>query len=100
MMLRKSLVVLFFLSMLVFQKANAEYRVFQFTVKAKNPYSMDQKTHLVTSTLDPQSYKAYHGGGETLAIDLLRTWMCRGNTAGQEVCSPPLVKADTVTEVN
>ncbi len=100
MKLKKSIIVLFFLSILVFQKTHAEYRVFQFTVKATNPYSMDQKTHLVTSTLDPQSYKAYHGGNETLSIDLLRTWMCRGNTSGQELCAPPLVKADTVTGVN
>ena len=98
--MKKSLIILFFLSLIVFNKAHAEYRVFQFSVKAKNPFSMDQKTHLVTSTLDPQSYKAYHGGGDMFTIDLLRTWMCRGNTSHQEVCSPPLLKTDTITGVN
>ena len=98
--MRKSLCLLIFMAIIVFQKAHAEYRVYQFTVKARSPYSIDQKTHLVTSTLDPQSYKAYHGGSETLSIDLVRTWMCRGNTSHQELCTPPLVKAGQVTEVN
>ncbi|MEC7276019.1 MAG: hypothetical protein VXV96_06845 [Bdellovibrionota bacterium] len=100
MKIRQSLIVLFFLCMVVFQSAHAEYRVFQFAIKAKNPFSLDQKSHIVTSTLDPQSYLAYHGGTETLSIDLMRTWMCRGDTSGQRICSPPVMQNETLTEVN
>ncbi len=69
--------------------AGAEYRVYQYVVKARNPFSIDQKSFMVTSTLDPQSYLAYHGGRSTLMIDLIRTWMCKGNTSRQEYCESP-----------
>ena len=71
------------------QNSWAEYRVYQYVIKAQNPFSINQKAYMVTSTLDPQSYLAYHGGTSTLKLDLLRTWMCKGNTSGQEYCESP-----------
>ena len=70
----------------------AEYRVYQYVVKAQNPFSINQKAYMVTSTLDPQSYLSYHGGPSTLKIDLIRTWMCRVNTAKAEYCESPYSK--------
>lgn len=90
MKLTKSFVLLIFMAIMVLNKANAEYRVYQFAVKAKNPYSMDTKSHVVTSTLDPEAYVSYHGGGETLRIDLIRSWMCYGDTSNRQVCKPPI----------
>ncbi len=75
---------------LVVTKTLAEYRVYQYYVKAKNPYAIDQKAYMITSTLNPTSYQAYHGGPESLSIDLLRSWMCFGSTAKKMVCDPPL----------
>lgn len=69
--------------------ASAEYRVYQYVVKARNSFSINQKSYLVTSTLNPQSYLAYHGGDSTLKIDLIRTWMCKGNTSRLEYCESP-----------
>jgi hypothetical protein len=71
--------------------AFAEYRVYQYYVKSKFPRLEDQKSYLITSTLNPTSYLSYHGGNSTLKVDLLRTWMCKGYTgAGKEYCRAPL----------
>ena len=93
MSLTKSFILVIFLAVMVLNKTHAEYRVYQYTVKARNPFSMDQKSHVVTSTLDPQSYLAYHGGSESHKIDLVRSWMCRGDTSNQAVCRPPIARA-------
>lgn len=66
-----------------------EYRVFQYHIKSKNVYGFDQKSYIVVSSLDPVSYLAYHGGEESLKIDLLRTWVCYGQTSGKKYCAPP-----------
>lgn len=69
----------------------AEYRVYQYYVKSKMERFSATGNYLVTSTLDPTSYLSYHGGNEAIAIDLLRTWTCRGYTGGQaEHCKAPL----------
>lgn len=53
----------------------------------------DDKAYLVTSTLDPVSYLSYHGGSDTLKIDLVRTWKCPGYTgAGKPICKSPTDK--------
>lgn len=71
--------------------AGAEYRVYQYFVKSKMERFSATGNYLVTSTLDPVSYLSYHGGNEAIAIDLLRTWTCRGYTgASKEHCNPPL----------
>jgi hypothetical protein len=100
MSLSRALVVLFFMAIMVFTEASAEYRVYQYTVRAKNPYSMDTTSHIVTSTLDPESYVSYHGGWEMLKIDLVRSWMCYGDTSNRQVCKPPLARGNTNQGVN
>ena len=68
-------------------QAFAEYRVYQYYTHSivqnltANPYE------LITSTLNPIAYKAYHGGPDTLEVNLLRSWVCKGNTARKEICT-------------
>lgn len=71
----------------------AEYRVYQYYVRAKYPMTQDQQAYLATSTLDPVSYTAYHGGGESIEVDLLRTWICLGNTSRAQYCPAPIDRA-------
>ena len=68
----------------------AEYRVYQYIVTSKYPISADDSAYTVTSTLDPVSYVSYHGGRESLKVDLLNTWLCKGHTGGRKPCSSPL----------
>ena len=70
----------------------AEYRLYQYYVKAPATLhqSVDRDSYLVTSSLDPVSYVAYHGGKGALKVSLLRSWMCKGHTAGRPLCPPPL----------
>ena len=42
---------------------------------------------LVTSTLNPLAYIAYHGGKESVEVNLLRSWQCMGDTSNSPVCS-------------
>ena len=71
--------------------ALCEYRVYQYFVKSRFHLPLDQKAYLVTSTLDPVSYLSYHGGNESIKIELLRSWMCKGDTGeGREICPAPL----------
>jgi hypothetical protein len=65
----------------------AEYRVYQYYSHSKIQNLTNPPYEIVTSTLDPKSYIAYHGGPESLEINLLRSWMCVGNTSKQEVCT-------------
>lgn len=68
----------------------AEYRVYQFYVRSKFSNLSKNQSYLVTTTLGPQSYVAYHGGSHSIEIELLRTWMCAGNTSGlQDYCKSP-----------
>lgn len=65
----------------------AEYRVYQYYTHSKIQNLTNAPYEIVTSTLDPKSYMAYHGGKESLELNLLRSWMCVGNTSKQEVCT-------------
>jgi hypothetical protein len=58
--------------------AFGEYRVYQYYVRAKVAGLNSTSAQLVTSTLDPISYKAYHGGKDSVEVSLLRSWMCMG----------------------
>lgn len=79
----------------VITQASAEYRVYQYYIKSRYKLNHDQEGYLVTSTLDPVSYLAYHGGHESLKIDLLRTWQCPGFTGdGKELCDSPHAQLD------
>ena len=85
----------FMLGLLLFtpKKVHAEYRVYQYFVKSKFNLPQDKEGHLVTSTLDPVSYVAYHGGRQSIEIDLLRTWVCKGHTGYfKKFCDSPLDK--------
>ncbi len=91
----KSILTILFL-LFITVNIRAEYRVYQYYVKAQNPFNIDQKAHMVTSSLDPTTYLAYHGGPETLKVDLLRSWMCLGDTSQhKDTCSPPIALGNT-----
>jgi hypothetical protein len=73
--------------------ALAEYRVYQYIIKNNTNHIDSPKSNLVTSTLDPLSYQAYNGGSRLVSVDLLRTWICAGNTGQRkETCDSPYKK--------
>lgn len=69
--------------------AIAEYRVYQYIIKNKINTQRVGKPLITTSTLDPISFVAYNGGSKSVEIDLLRTWMCPGNTKKKDLCKSP-----------
>lgn len=90
---------LFILLALAPLAALAEYRVYQYVVKSKRNAPHPDKGYVVTSTLDPVSYVAYHGGDTSIKVDLLRTWMCKGYTgAGKPLCDSPQERAQREIE--
>jgi hypothetical protein len=82
---KKLLLIIFFL--LESNLAFSEYRVYQYYVRPKIQNLTVVGAELVTSTLDPIAYIAYHGGAESVEVNLLRSWQCMGNTSKEEVCS-------------
>ena len=69
----------------------AEYRVYQYYVKSVYASPKDSSQYIVTSSLDPVTYVTYHGGSDTIEVDLLRTWTCEGYTGGsRQLCESPL----------
>ena len=91
--LKKQIILLIFLVTVVFWSGagRAEYRVFQYLVKSKHFIPRDNRPYMVTSTFDPVTYLAYHGGESSLHIELLRTWMCYGDTSLKKYCNPPRI---------
>ncbi len=89
------------LSLLAPIGASAEYRVYQYAVRNKTvglgelgSGKADAVTYIVTSTLDPISYQAYHGGESTFGLDLMKSWMCPGHTGALDsYCSGPMAQA-------
>jgi hypothetical protein len=77
----------FLVFMALISQAFAEYRVYQYYVRSKTMNINPGNATLVTSTLDPVSYTAYHGGKSSVEVNLLRSWMCMGNTAQKSVCT-------------
>lgn len=78
------------LALLLTLPCYAEYRAYQYVVKNKvNIENQRPNNVIITSTLDPIGYLAYHGGGLLIEVELLRTWICPGNTAGQDICPSP-----------
>jgi len=92
-------VIITTLLFLSFSKVFCEYRVYQYQVQSRTPSSTEVGPYLITSTLNPLSYQAYHGGFDSLKVDLLRTWMCYGDTSKKEYCRPPLDIATQDQEV-
>ncbi len=64
-----------------------EYRVYQYYVRSKLQNITKVDAELVTSTLNPVSYIAYHGGNESIEVNLLRSWQCMGDTSKAPVCT-------------
>jgi len=78
--------------------ALAEYRAYQYMVKTNDPYAVATRAQAqyIVSTLNPQMYKSYHGGGY-VTVELLRTWICPGYTGkGQKICDHPYDKENPV----
>ncbi|RLA65863.1 MAG: hypothetical protein DRQ89_00495 [Epsilonproteobacteria bacterium] len=89
--LKKQIILLLFLCGIVFwsQAGRAEYRVFQYLVKSRYFIPRNNMPYIVTSTFDPVTYLAYNGGESSLNIELLRSWMCYGDTSYKRYCNPP-----------
>jgi hypothetical protein len=68
-------------------QAFCEYRVYQYYVRQKIQNISPVGAELITSTLDPITYIAYHGGKDSIEVNLLRSWQCMGNTSKQPVCT-------------
>lgn len=64
-----------------------EYRVYQYYVRSKIQNITSVPSEVVTSTLNPLAYIAYHGGHESIEVNLLRSWQCMGNTSRQPLCA-------------
>lgn len=81
-------VFVFTLCMLSFS-AWAEYRAYQYRVKTNDPYAVatQSEAQYIVSTLNPEMYKAYHGGS-LIEIELLRTWICPGYTGKRKTICP------------
>jgi hypothetical protein len=78
----------------------AEYRVYQYYVKSTYSSPKDNSQYLVTSSLDPLTYVTYHGGSDTIEVDLLRTWTCEGYTgSSNELCQSPLEEGKKLRSV-
>lgn len=68
----------------------AEYRVYQYYTRSKNVFIQDNPSYIVTSSLNPVAYVAYNGGSSNIEVDLIRTWMCPGNTGfNKDYCPSP-----------
>ena len=70
--------------------ARSEYRVYKYLVSAAEKKYQDNQTYTVTSTLNPQAYIAYHGGKNSINVDLIMTWKCFGYTGNKlPLCESP-----------
>ena len=78
---------LIILTALVTTPVFGEYRVYQYYVRSKTKNINPPSAQIVTSTLNPTSYAAYNGGKLSVEVNLLRSWVCMGNTSHQDVCS-------------
>jgi hypothetical protein len=87
------------LTLLASWQLQAEYRVYQYMVKSAYPLTQESTSYVVTSSLSPNSYVAYHGGEDVIRVSLLRSWMCKGSTGGgKSPCKAPLESMDAATK--
>lgn len=89
--LRNQVLLLIVLCFCSIRFLRAEYRVYQYIIESRNQVLKNkEQSFVVTSTLDPKSYVAYHGGVDVVQVHLLRTWMCPGDTSSkQKICQSP-----------
>jgi hypothetical protein len=86
----KRVILFFTLIFLVASTSFAEYRVYQYSIRTLLDKPHDNQSYIIISTLNPVTYQAYHGGSEAIHLDIVRSWMCMGNTGnGQEICKSP-----------
>lgn len=81
--------------------AFGEYRVYQYLIKSTHYKAQDQNAYIITSTLDPVSFRAYKSGSLNVKVDLMRTWMCAGYTGYQnDYCTSPyeVMKTEAAAE--
>ncbi len=64
-----------------------EYRFYQYYIRSKVQNINPPNAQVVTSTLNPTSYAAYNGGKLSVEVNLLRSWVCMGNTSHKDVCA-------------
>lgn len=64
-----------------------EYRVYQYYVRSKIQNINPLSANLVTSTLNPIAYAAYNGGKLSVEVNLLRSWICKGDTSKKSFCT-------------
>ncbi len=81
----------FFLIALIFSPyCYSEYRVYQYLVQPQGNLPQDNKPYVVTSSLFPSAYLAYHGGSTSIRLDLLKSWHCPGYTGDfKKICPSP-----------
>ena len=84
--MKKALAVLLF-TLFFSSQAFSEYRVYQYYVRSKVQNLTKVDAELVTSTLNPVAYIAYHGGSDSIEVNLLRSWQCMGDTSKNPVCT-------------
>ena len=81
------------------QSSWAEYRVYQYIIKNKVQTSkINDELNIITSTLNPVAFKAYNGGSALVELDLLRTWICPGDTSFKNICESPYQKIEKVLQ--
>ena len=80
-------ITLLFFSIILALPAFGEYRVYQYYIRSKIKNINPTDAQVVTSTLDPISYAAYNGGKLSVEVNLLRSWVCVGNTSHKEFCT-------------
>jgi hypothetical protein len=84
------------LALFITLPALAEYRAYQYLVRSNDAYAVATKAEpqFVVSTLNPAMYRTYHGGN-SVSLDLLRTWICPGYTGSRRpVCPNPYDQAE------
>jgi len=92
--------VILILTLLIIPVVKAEYRVYQYMVSSAFPLNQDSASYVVTSSLSPMSYVAYHGGEDVIRVSLLRSWICMGNTGHSEApCQAPLENFESSQEI-
>ncbi len=67
--------------------AFGEYRVYQYYVRSKLQNINPTNAQLVTSTMNPTTYVSYHGGKASIEVNLLRSWVCMGDTSKKPICT-------------
>jgi len=85
----KKLIILSLFNLLIISAVQAEYRVYQYVMKNKLETNDLKEGTLISSTLNPRAFLAYNGGHSLISIDILRTWICPGNTSKQDICPSP-----------